>query len=312
MTHAKRFGKTLYGYVPPPGSAHNVFADRYFLKGSLIERKDRCFNVYRARDLNSDPDDVNGDVVVKMRNPKYPNRDTDFKWAEEVDLRFTTEITIHKEVSGKPHIVTVLDDGNFAGREFIVFEYAGPYNLSTFLAETTSVTVRRRVVSRILKGLDAIHARGLVHLDVNLGNVIINPYDPKKQFVRIHDFGLATWIGRTISKDMLRAFYPEIMAPEQMTGSHPFSPSTDLYQVGALLHLIVTGEFPFSGTNEEIIACHIQESVPSLRLRFPHLKITAETEAIVLRALSKHPAERFQSAAEFNAALVDLKSFFEL
>ncbi|MBI5227756.1 serine/threonine protein kinase [Candidatus Micrarchaeota archaeon] len=284
--------------MPGPGFAKNVFAKHFILEGNLTERKDRNFDVYLATDRRS-----NSKVVLKLRNPRVEST--------HLDDRFLVEIGYHQEVSGKPNIVTILEVGKHEGRDFIVFEYAGPYTLSSFLEDQTLFAILRKIVTQILNGLRMIHARGIVHLDLNPGNIIIDPADAEQPIVRIHDFGLATRSGRRLSSDAVRAGYVDIMAPEQVTGEYPFSPSTDLYQVGALLHLIVTKTFPFLGTDQEIMISHVCRPVPSLRERFPELHITTRTDALVLRALEKDPEMRFRSWSEFANAFMSLESFYD-
>ena len=150
---------------------------------------------------------------------------------------------------------------------------------------------------QILAALAAAHRRGIVHRDIKPHNVLVNP----EGRLKVTDFGIArsgasqmTEVGSIIGT-------AQYLSPEQARGA-PVDQTSDLYSVGVVLYEMLTGQVPFTGdTPLEIAMKHLSEvpKPPSeLRPEVPH-----DLDLIVLRALAKDPAERYQSAEEMDADL---------
>ena len=160
------------------------------------------------------------------------------------------------------------------------------------------------VMLGVLDGLEAIHAAGLVHRDVTPRNVLITSGgDGAITSDRVHvaDLGLADVTGRTARiGDREVAGTPAYISPEQVLGQG-VDARADLYQAGALLYLLVTGQTPYPrSTTEKIIHAHLYAPPP---VPSAHVREAAPLDRVVTRALSKQPAARFQSVAEFREAL---------
>jgi serine/threonine-protein kinase len=170
---------------------------------------------------------------------------------------------------------------------------AGPIPLDKAIDYTTQV----------LSALSYAHARGVVHRDVKPANMIITA----SGVVKLMDFGIAkmavdrqlTQTGRTVGS----LYY---MSPEQIKGAADLDPRSDLYSLGISLYEMVTGAPPFQGDSEySIMAAHLESSPrPPIQLD-PNLP--PALSEIILMSLEKDPAQRFQTADAFRAALLSVR-----
>ncbi len=140
------------------------------------------------------------------------------------------------------------------------------------------------IARQILDALSLAHGRGIFHGGITPTNILIDDGEN----VTLTDFGLGDLVPST------RA--PEFMAPEQLDG-RPVDARTDLYQVGALVYLLVTGLAPFSGTRDEVVHLVRQQRPADPSALKP--KIAWQLDWVIQRALSKDPMDRFGTAREF-------------
>lgn len=158
------------------------------------------------------------------------------------------------------------------------------------------------VVEQIGGALDALHAAGWIHGDVSAGNVLFTP----DGHAVLADFGSARRAGSRAhagrgGRAVTLAVSPGVVAPEVWRGER-LSGRTDLYSLGVLLYLMLTGGYPFDAADVQALpAMHCEMPVPSPRGR--GAPIGPVTEAALLRALAKRPDERFGSGAELAAAV---------
>jgi serine/threonine protein kinase len=157
------------------------------------------------------------------------------------------------------------------------------------------------ICSRVCEALDHVHRAGIVHYDVKPANIILCPGGP----IRLIDFGLAH--AAVTSRFALTGRPPAMgssgyVAPEQVRRKGG-RPSADIYGVGAILYELLTGTPPFGDDDEPfaIASARLVGDPPAPRRLNP--EITRETEEIVLRALRRDPAERYDSAAAMKADL---------
>jgi serine/threonine-protein kinase len=158
------------------------------------------------------------------------------------------------------------------------------------------------VMRGILSALSIAHENRVIHRDLKPGNVLL---DDGREAVVI-DFGLAKILSGGTGTTGLTAHNmifgtPEYMAPEQARGEQP-DPRSDLYSAGVVLFEMLTGSVPFRGrTALATLTEHMTSDVPSPRSLAP--SVSTAVERVVLRALAKDPADRFESAEAFRAAL---------
>ena len=157
------------------------------------------------------------------------------------------------------------------------------------------------VVEQLAAGLDAAHRAGVVHRDFKCGNVILVPTSDGMRAV-ITDFGLARATSTTDSDSGSISTIDEIvgtpdyMSPEQITGA-PLTPATDIYSLGVVMYVALTGKQPFAGATSRQRALKRLEETP-LSPRIHVHDLDGNWEKAILQCLSKDPRDRPQSGAE--------------
>lgn len=166
-----------------------------------------------------------------------------------------------------------------------------------------------RIASAVLSALEASHGAGIIHRDVKPGNVLLEGPD---QHVLLMDFGLAAPMERSgteISQSGVVLGTPAYMSPEQATGDQLLDHRSDLYSVGCLLYAMLVGNPPFHFENAAaVLRGHLAMPPPPIRETRPD--VAPGLEAVVLRALSKEPADRHPSAKAFADDLKESTSAF--
>jgi len=211
-----------------------------------------------------------------------------------------------------PGIVEVLDVGmTDDGRTFVVMERLHGEALAERLRRGRLTEERAVAFARQLASALAIaHAAGVIHRDLKPDNVFLIP-DPDVaggERVKILDFGIAKRITpddpteRTKTGIVLGT--PAYMAPEQCTGRQDVDTRADIYALGVVMFLMVTGELPFGGTStDEIFAEHVFCAPrPATELA----PVSPRFVAVMERCLAKRPEDRFQSMGQL---LVELDGF---
>lgn len=208
-----------------------------------------------------------------------------------------------------PNIVRVLDAGDDLIQTgegpqrlpFIVMEYVDGQNLRELTArERLSSAEACRVVDAVLGALEYSHRAGIVHRDIKPANIMIT----RGGQVKVMDFGIARAVSETSSTVQQTTAIlgtAAYFSPEQAKGE-AVDARTDLYSAGVLLYELLTGDVPFRGDTAVAVAYqHVSErpEPPSTR----EASVSPELDQVILHALSKDRARRFQSAAEFREAL---------
>jgi serine/threonine-protein kinase len=213
--------------------------------------------------------------------------------------RFQREARTAASLSGHPHVVTIYDVGEHAGRPFIVMEYLSG---GTFADRMSSARPDRADVLRWLgeaaTALDFAHSRGVVHRDVKPRNLL---FDGLGRLV-VADFGIARAAFEeqlTVSGELLgTAAY---ISPEQTLGEAA-TPASDRYAFAVVAYEALTGGLPFGkGTLMEIATRRTHMDPPPASERSPDLPPAVDD--VLMRGLARDPAARWESAAEFVEAL---------
>ena len=200
-----------------------------------------------------------------------------------------------------PNIVTVIDRGEYEGRQFIVFEHVAGENLKELVEREGPLAVPQALAltHQVARGLAFAHEHGIVHRDVKPQNVLVNDDGA----VKVTDFGIARSLerdeGLTMTGTLLGT--SDYIAPEQARGE-PVDERSDQYSLGVLLYELLTGCVPYEGENFMTVAVkHLRDPVPSLRGARPD--VSPRVEAVVRRAMAKRPEDRFPSTEALIAAL---------
>jgi tRNA A-37 threonylcarbamoyl transferase component Bud32 len=203
-----------------------------------------------------------------------------------------------------PNVNRAVDYFEQDQRLFLVLGFVDGVPLATLIGEGRPPLPEARVraiMAGMLEGLDYVHRQGVIHRDVKPSNIIVAEGD---RAVLI-DFGIALRAGGTrLTRFGGRVGTAEYMSPEQITAPEKLDHRTDVYSAGVVLFEMATGQVPFDGASDfEIEQKHVRTPPPLPRGR--NRQLSAGLNRVILKALEKDPARRFQGCAEFRAALLD-------
>jgi eukaryotic-like serine/threonine-protein kinase len=266
-----------------------LLGGRYELDG--VVGRGGMAEVYRARDLRLDR------VVAVKTLREDLARDQTFQ------ARFRREAQSAASLN-HPSIVAVYDTGEDnagpAHVPFIVMEYVDGRTIRDLLRDDRRLLPERalEITDGVLRALDYSHRAGIVHRDIKPGNVMLN----RQGEIKVMDFGIARALSdaqATMTQTAQVIGTAQYLSPEQARGERVDARS-DLYSVGCLLYELLTGRPPFTGDSPVSIAYqHVRENpIPPSRVD-PELPRWADP--IVLRAMEKDPADRYQTAAEMRS-----------
>ena len=225
----------------------------------------------------------------------------DFKGPEleELQRRFIDEA----EAIGRlthPHIVEVFDSGKDGDMVYIVMGYMEGESLDAYTNTDYLLPVEEvlTIGGQLASALDYAHGRQVIHRDVKPSNII---YNRDKLLAKITDFGIARLIDRSRTRTGTVLGSPSYMSPEQVAGQK-VDRRADVYSLGVTLFQLLTGWLPFVGKSVVEIMIQITKEEPR---DISTLRSDLESDicAVIHKALQKDPGERFQSAAEMQAAL---------
>jgi serine/threonine-protein kinase len=230
-------------------------------------------------------------VAVKLLHERFAQD-------EEFVERFRREASSAASLS-HANIVNVYDRGQWGGTYYIAMEYLDGRSLDSIVREEAPLPPQRAIelTEQVLRAARFAHRHGVVHRDLKPHNVIID----EEGRVKVTDFGIARAGASEITQTGSIMGTARYLSPEQAQG-HTVSPRSDLYAIGIMLYELLTGTVPFEGDSVVAIALrHLSEPPRPPSSLVP--TISANLDAIVMRALAKRPEARFADADEFLAAL---------
>lgn len=243
--------------------------------------------VYRAYQPSMDRD-----VAIKVL-PHYLSEDKQF--AE----RFQREAHAIAKLE-HPHILPVHDYGEADGVTYIAMRYVQAGTLKELMSkERLSLDEINRLLGQIGSALDYAHSQGVIHRDIKPSNVLIDPQGN----TYLTDFGLARMLeaSQQLTASGVGLGTPAYMSPEQGQGIK-VDHRSDLYSLGVMLYEMVTGRVPYQAeTPMAVVLKHITDPLPLPRAVAPD--VPEVIEKVILRAMAKDPAHRFQSANDLVQAL---------
>jgi serine/threonine-protein kinase len=245
--------------------------------------------VYLARDVKHDRP-----VAVKVLQP-------DLAASLGTD-RFLREIETAARLQ-HPHILPLYDSGEADGFLYYVMPYVEGDSLGDRIGREGQLPIddALRLAREVADGLDYAHSEGVIHRDIKPANIMLS-----RGHAVIADFGIARAVdeagGDRLTRTGVSTGSPVYMSPEQARGSASLDGRSDIYSLGCVLYEMLAGEPPFTGgTPASLTARKELEAVP--RIGTLRDTVPLPVEEAIGRALSKMPADRFASAAEFATSL---------
>ena len=237
-------------------------------------------------------------VAIKVLHDSLPN-----------ELRSRQRFELEAMAMAKlehPHCAAVVDVGIYNDQPFVVMDFVSGPNLKEVIAQGPMPIARAvEIIRQVLSGLAHAHEHGIIHRDVKPANIVLSQKAGLGDHVKILDFGLARLNKETSNLTTgIVVGTPSYMAPEQIRGI-AIDCRADIYACGVLLFELLTGRKPFISPKDdpiEVCSMHLKKAPPRLADIRPGEPF-GELEAIVARALSKMPDERYATAVEMAAAL---------
>ena len=244
--------------------------------------------VYKARDKQ-----LQRDVAIKTLKPNYVNQ-------EKFVDRFRREAQTAANLN-HPNIVQIFDWG-IEDEPYFVMEYIEGNTLTSIISGNRTVGLNDilYIGSQVANGLKEAHKRGLVHRDIKPGNIMITP-DGK---VKVTDFGIVSLQNEEsdITKTGAVLGTASYISPEQAQGK-PVSFESDLYSLGTVLYELIAGKPPFTGDSPIATATKHLTDKPE-KLSNYRKDIPKALENAILKLLEKRPSDRFKSAEDLRALLL--------
>lgn len=197
-----------------------------------------------------------------------------------------------------PHILPVYDYGEEKGLTYMVMRYLDSGTLTARLKRGLEVAEVVRLLGQVAEALDYTHSRGIVHRDIKPSNVLID----SRGETLLTDFGIAKMVEGTAGlTGGAIVGTPTYMSPEQAQG-RPVDGRSDIYSLGVILYEALIGRPPFEAeTPMAVLMKHVSDPLPLPRTLKP--EISEAMEQVILKALAKNPADRYQTAGQMKQAM---------
>ena len=243
---------------------------------------------------------IGAEVAVKFLHPRFAGD------RNQVERFFNEARAVN--LIGHENIVKTLD---FAvtpdGRYYFVMEHLAGQPLSALSGKPVPLSIAGPILLQCCRALQVAHERQIVHRDLKPDNIFLISQMGKKNFVKLVDFGIAKLTdpergGMTEAGALIGT--PEYMSPEQAAGrTSEVGRRSDVYSLGVVMYQLATGRVPFQGSSTaETLVAQMQSTAAPPRSIEP--SVPEAYEKIILKALAKEKADRWQSMAELHDAIL--------
>jgi beta-lactam-binding protein with PASTA domain len=251
-------------------------------------------DVYCAEDIH-----LGREVALKVLHRRFAQD-------QEFVERFRREA---KSAAGlaHPNVVAVFDRGEHEGTYYIAMEYLTGRTLKDIVASDAPLSQQRTIDLgvQILHAAGFAHRHGVIHRDFKPHNVIVD----EQEHAKVTDFGIARAGASEMTETGSIMGTAHYLSPEQAQG-HAVTAASDLYSIGVMLYEMLAGRLPFEGESAVAIALkHLSEPPPPISRLRPD--VHPALEAVVMAALAKDPAQRWQTAEDFAEGLEAARSQVE-
>jgi serine/threonine-protein kinase len=275
----------------PMSSLRAALADRYRIERELGQGG--MATVYLAEDLKH-----HRRVAIKVLR-------SDLAAALGPD-RFMQEIEIAARLQ-HPHILPVHDSGSADGFLYYVMPYVAGESLRERLSRQGELPVHEavRLLSEMADALAHAHSQGVVHRDIKPENVMLSG-----RHALVMDFGVAKAVSEASGRNRLTTVgvalgTPAYMAPEQASADPHLDHRVDIYALGVVGYELLAGRPPFTGASpQQVLAAHVMQSPETVSAHRPSL--SPALASVIMKALEKRPADRWQTAEEMVTQLEPL------
>jgi serine/threonine-protein kinase len=232
----------------------------------------------------------------------------EFARSESAKTRFEHEVQITAGLA-HPNTVAIYDYGQTPeGTLYYAMEYLTGFTLDDLVRVAGPLAPARviHILEQVCGSLAEAHGKGLIHRDIKPANIMLCERGGLYDVVKVLDFGLvkeAAADSPEVTQVDVLVGTPQYMAPEIISAPGQASPRSDLYALGGVAYLLITGRNVFEGGGTvEVCAMHLHDTpvAPSERTDAP---VPADLESIVLQCLEKDPGRRPASAADLQGAL---------
>ena len=239
-----------------------------------------------------------GTVALKVLRDKLQHDKT-------AVARFLREAQFGARVQ-HPNIIRTLDYGQTDGdRYYLAIEWASGEILDKHAERSGPLPSKEvaEIMAQICGAVQAAHDAGIVHRDLKPENVM---YDPESRHVKLLDFGIAADTDAAPDQRLTRAgfFVGTLMyvAPEALSGEL-VGPAADQYSLATIAYFLLTGVLPYTGKSPRELFSQLLTQPPiALNKAKPSLIFAPSIEAVIMKALSKAPTDRYGSVTQFSAA----------
>src|SRR5437667_297583 len=216
--------------------------------------------------------------------------------------RFKQEIRLARKITHR-NVVRTYDLGEVNGMYYLTMEYVEGTSLKQLINTRgpLPVSVTLTIGKQLCRALEVAHEQGVIHRDIQPQNMVVEP----SGVLKVMDFGIARLANRSkdegLTRDGMSIGTPDYMSPEHLSGKE-LDARSDLYSAGVVLFECLPRRLPFDAeTTFALIAKHLEEEPPDPRTVNPD--VPEALAQLILKAMAKEPADRYQTAVQMHDAL---------